>query len=56
MGVTAGIGLETNVNFEPDNVASREIIDKQTPNAEVCFANGASAMVLDERVFISLNP
>jgi hypothetical protein len=23
---------------------------------QVCFANGASAMVFDERVFVSLNP
>ena len=35
-GITAGIGLESNVNFEPDNVASREILDRQTPNSEVC--------------------
>jgi hypothetical protein len=56
VGITAGIGLESNVNFEPDNVASREILDRQTPNSEICFANGASAMVFDERVFVSLNP
>jgi len=56
LGIAAGVGFENNVNFGPDNVASREIIDKQTPNSEVCFANGASAMVFDERVFVSLNP
>mmetsp|Transcript_15526 Transcript_15526/g.33632 ORF Transcript_15526/g.33632 Transcript_15526/m.33632 type:complete len:276 (-) Transcript_15526:225-1052(-) len=56
LGIAAGVGFENNINFEPDNVASREIIDKQTPNSEVCFANGASAMVFDERIFVSLNP
>lgn len=56
LGIAAGVGFENNLNFEPDNVASREIIDKQTPNSEVCFANGASAMVFDERIFVSLNP
>ena len=37
-------------------VASREILDRQTPSSELCMANGASAMVFDQRVFMSLNP
>jgi hypothetical protein len=37
-------------------VASTEIIDRRTPNAEVCMAYGYSAMVFDQRVFVTYNP
>lgn len=33
-----------------------EIIDRRTPNAEVCMAYGYSAMVFDQRVFVTYNP
>jgi len=56
LGIGTGVAFDSNVNFEPDNVASREIIDRQSPSAELCFANGASAMVFDERLFVSFNP
>ncbi|CAM6095624.1 unnamed protein product [Calypogeia fissa] len=56
LGVGAGIALDTVVNIEPSNVASREVIDRQTPNPDVCIANGMSAMVLDQRLFITFNP
>jgi len=56
IGMGAGVAFDTSVTLEPANVASREILDKQTPSSEVCMANGASAMVFDQRVFMSLNP
>ena len=31
-------------------------IDRQTPNSEVCMANGYSSMVFDQRIFVSFNP
>jgi hypothetical protein len=37
-------------------VASREVIDRSAPNAELCIQYGASAMVTDMRVFVTLNP
>ncbi len=37
-------------------VASTEIIDRRTPNSEVCMAYGYSAMVFDQRVFVTYNP
>lgn len=52
----AGVAFDTAVDLEPSNVASREILDRQTPSSELCMANGASAMVFDQRVFMSLNP
>ncbi|KAH9574147.1 hypothetical protein CY35_01G040600 [Sphagnum magellanicum] len=55
-GMAAGIAADTVINIEPNNVASREVIDRQTPNPDVCIANGFSAMVLDQRLFISFNP
>ena len=56
VGIGAGVVFDTSVDLEPSNVASREIIDRRTPSSEVCMANGASAMVFDQRVFLSLNP
>jgi hypothetical protein len=37
-------------------VASREFIDRSVPNTELCVQFGASAMVTDMRVFVTLNP
>ena len=56
IGIGAGVVFDTAVDLEPSNVASREILDRRTPDAELCMANGASAMVFDQRVFLSLNP
>ena len=56
VGMGAGVAFDTAVDLEPSNVASREILDRQTPSSEVCMANGASAMVFDQRVFMSFNP
>eukprot|EP00897_Mesotaenium_endlicherianum_P005345 jgi/Mesen1/4839/ME000244S04018 len=56
LGIGAGIAVDTVVNVEPSNVASREVIDRQTPNPDICIASGMSAMVLDQRLFISFNP
>jgi hypothetical protein len=56
LGLGAGVALDSVVSFEPSNVASREVIDRQTPNPDVCIANGMSAMVLDQRLFITFNP
>ena len=56
LGIGAGVCVDTVLNIEPANVASREVIDRQTPNPNICLANGMSAMVLDQRLFISFNP
>jgi hypothetical protein len=52
VGMGAGVAFDTAVDLEPSNVASREILDRQTPSSELCMANGASAMVFDQRVFM----
>ncbi|GAQ85906.1 hypothetical protein KFL_002600140 [Klebsormidium nitens] len=56
LGIAAGIALDSVINLEPNNVASREVIDRQTPNPDICLANGMSALVLDQRLFVSFNP
>lgn len=48
--------FNSEATFYPSNVASTEVIDRHTPNSEVCMANGYSSMVFDERVFVSFNP
>ncbi|CCQ48928.1 DUF3172 domain-containing protein [Crocosphaera watsonii WH 8501] len=56
LGIGVGIGVTSNASFDPQNVASREVIDKSAPNAELCVQYGASSIVTDMRVFITLNP
>jgi hypothetical protein len=56
LGVGVGIGFSSTASFSPENVASREVIDRSAPNAELCIQYGASAIVSDLRVFVTLNP
>lgn len=55
-GIGAGVAFDSVVSLEPNNVASREVIDRNSPNSELCAMNGASAMVFDQRIFLSFNP
>ena len=56
LGVGVGIGFSSTVTTDATNVANREFIDRSAPNAELCMQYGASAMVTDLRVFLTLNP
>jgi hypothetical protein len=56
LGVVVGIGLSSGSSFTPENVASREVIDRSAPDAELCVQFGASAIVTDMRLFLTLNP
>ncbi|MGL5035050.1 MAG: DUF3172 domain-containing protein, partial [Microcystaceae cyanobacterium] len=56
LGIGVGIGFTSTASFSPDNVASREVIDRSAPNAELCVQFGSSAIVTDMRVFVTLNP
>lgn len=42
--------LRVQVVLTPANVSSTEIIDRATPNADICLANGYSASVLSMNV------
>ncbi len=56
LGVGVGIGFSSTVTTDATNVANREFIDRSAPNAELCVQYGASAMVTDMRIFLTLNP
>ncbi|PSF36279.1 DUF3172 domain-containing protein [Aphanothece hegewaldii CCALA 016] len=56
LGIGAGLVFNSTANFSPENVASREVIDRSAPNAELCVQFGSSAIVTDVRVFVTLNP
>ncbi len=56
LGVGLGIAFSSTANVGPENVASREFIDRSAPNPDVCIQFGASAVVMDARIFVTLNP
>ena len=56
IGIALGILLSSSTNFNPASIDSRIEIDQQAPNPEICQQFGASAIVTDMRVFITLNP
>lgn len=56
LGIGIGIAFSSTANFSPQNVASREVIDRSAPNPELCIQYGASAIAADLRIFLTLNP
>jgi hypothetical protein len=56
VGILIGVSVSTVVNSSPDNVASSTYIDASAPDADVCVQYGASAIVTDARIFVTLNP
>lgn len=56
LGIGIGIAFSSTTTLAPSNVASREFIDLKAPNPEICVQYGASAMVMDARLFVTLNP
>jgi len=55
-GIGTGITIDSAINTNPKDLASRDAIDKNAPNPKLCAAYGSSAMVLDQRVFVTFNP
>jgi hypothetical protein len=56
LGVGVGIAFSSVASFNPENVVSSEAIDRKAPSTELCIQYGASAMVTDMRVFVTLKP
>jgi hypothetical protein len=56
LGVTVGIGFSSSTNINPTSIDSRLEIDRQAPDAELCQQFGASAIVTNMRVFVTLSP
>ena len=56
LGIGLGVTVDSQVNTNPKDLASRDAIDNAAPNPTLCAKLGASAMAFDQRVFVSLNP
>lgn len=55
-GIGTGVTLDSAINTNPKDLASRDAIDRNAPNPKLCTTYGSSAMVLDQRVFVTFNP
>jgi hypothetical protein len=56
LGIGLGVTIDSAINTNPRDLASRDAIDQAAPNAKLCADMGASAMAFDQRVFVSFNP
>lgn len=56
LGIALGVGLGSNTTSSIDNVSTTVTIDQSVPNAEFCQSYGASATVMDTRVFLTYKP
>lgn len=56
LGIGIGIAFSSTANLAPQNVATREAIDRAAPNPELCAQFGASAIAVDMRMFVTFNP
>ncbi|NJK27427.1 MAG: DUF3172 domain-containing protein [Coleofasciculaceae cyanobacterium SM2_3_26] len=56
LGVVVGIAFSSTTTLSAGNVASSVYIDSSAPNPEICVQYGASAVVMETRTFLSLNP
>ena len=56
LGIVVGIALNFSNNSDLSGIDSRIEIDQQAPNAQLCQQFGASAIVSDLRVYLTLNP
>lgn len=54
--LSLGVTIDSAINTNPRDLASRDAIDRNAPNPKICATYGSSAMVLDQRVFITFNP
>lgn len=56
LGVGVGIGFSSTTSFNPESIDSSIEIDQQAPDTELCVQFGASAIVTDVRMFVTLKP
>ena len=56
VGVVVGLALNLTTSSSPSTIDSSLQIDRKAPNPEVCQQFGASAIVTDMRVFLTLTP
>jgi hypothetical protein len=56
LGIGIGIAFSSVTNTNEGQVATREEIERAAPNPELCIQFGASAVVIDTRAYLTLNP
>ena len=56
LGIGTGVTVDSAINTNPKDLASRDAIDRAAPNSDLCQQYGSSAMVMDQRIFVSFNP
>ena len=56
LGIGIGTVFTSDTGATPNNVSSSIQIDQKAPNPDICIQNGASAMVMDARLFVTLRP
>lgn len=56
LGIVVGIALNFTTNSNPASIDSSLQIDSQVGDPELCQQFGASAMVTDMRIFVTLRP
>lgn len=57
LGIVVGIAINFgSLSNNPASIESRFQIERQAPNPEICQQFGASAIVADMRIFMTLNP
>ena len=56
LGLVIGIAFSSGTNLHAASIDSTIAIDQKAPNPELCQQFGASAMVTDMRVFVTLKP
>lgn len=56
LGIVVGIALNFSNNSDLSGIDSRIEIDQQAPNPQLCQQFGASAIVSDMRIYLTLNP
>jgi hypothetical protein len=56
LGIGVGIAFSSTATVSERNVANREFLDRNAPNPDICVQYGASAMVVESRAYVTLNP
>lgn len=55
-GFALALALQFSTSVDQKSLANVQALDRQIANPDVCLSYGAGAMVLDQRIYMSLNP
>jgi hypothetical protein len=55
-GFALALALQFSTSVDNKSLANVQALDRQIANPEVCLSYGSGAMVLDQRIYMSLNP